>query len=1386
MNIPVYGQTYRKLGVVTEMLKVYANTIPSMAVRVNEGSCFINKQLVEFSGGTVTLVIPTVNSYIAAIGLRNSQISVLYGPIASNNPELPSFPNDFIILAAVVLRSSDTMITDDMIQDLRPFFETTTTISNHSELEGLDEENIHPIASITGLQDALDKKIEMSDVTDKLNDIAKADGTTSATFTLNSAAVGVPTENITMIFKRGAEPDAAIRFNEQKDQFEFDQGTGEWQSLVQVLKDDPFNQENLYWKSDIDTMIQSLKAAIAQKANASDVAELKITNGNYVTQEYVDNKFLNIYTKQKLDELAMQMEAARDSVVAKVNRTEVYVKEEADQLHEELKNELDSKITGIESDLNDVKIDIESEIKPSITSLSEDLNSKFQTTQEAVEQAKQEVAASVQNKMDEEDAKIRDALDKMEQHQVIVDTKISAATREAQDIISTKTGQLDAKYDTVKDKVDEATGKIDGAIASINEFKDNINSTVTEINTKVADNATAIEANTNAIADVNTALDNKVDKTEVYTKDEVYAKDEVYNKSEADDAIADSAQATLSSINSTLNEVLGNTEGSDQASLAETLGKTQQLIKDFDAKVSEKISTAIAEEHDAVIEDAKSDILSVIDVEKLDDIATSNDIATVNDKIDSEITTVNESIEQVETSVANTKTALEEKISEAKVELNDKITTNAATALTNLTNATTDLTNTMNSKQAELVTAIEKVDSEYKTADTEIKNLISSNQSALNVSIATKADAESVYSKEEVDDKLANIDIRDSTYSKEEIDAELANKANISDVYKYTKSQIEETLSDKQEALGYNPEDSANKNVANGYAGLDSNGKISIDQLPDIAKQATYVVTNADERLAITDLVAGTKAFETVTGDSYIYDGTKWVLSAASNWENINLDFNNITNVPTTVSGYGITDAYTKTDINNLLNDKADKDHGHNASDIVTDDTHRFMTDEQIASIADKANKDDVYTKTVADTTFVNNTAFNTKIAAYSTTDEMNTAITDAVAPLAKSDEVFTKDEVRTALAEKADQTTVEEIDAKFADYATAESLTTKAVEINGNIVTLRSDINTALEAKADKDTVTTDIDTAKTDVLISVDTKLAEYDKSTVVDSKVVTAKEETLTEVDTKLAEYDKSSVVDTKVTSAKEAVEAQITTLDGKVDTVDAKFADYTTTNDLNTALAAKADATNVYAKTETYTQDETNEAIETSISAALQSVNSALATAAGEDVSGSTSAELTTLISKTAELIGKLNTTLTTSISETATTADTNLTDKAAELTEAINTAKTEVINTVTNTTIQTVINDAVGTTNISDLASKSDVTTAIDAVNEQISTINTNISGKQDTLTFTPEDSANKNTANGYAGLDNNGKISYEMYIDNNFNDELKGTVLKREIPLTIW
>lgn len=174
----------------------------------------------------------------------------------------------------------------------------------------------------------------------------------------------------------------------------------------------------------------------------------------------------------------------------------------------------------------------------------------------------------------------------------------------------------------------------------------------------------------------------------------------------------------------------------------------------------------------------------------------------------------------------------------------------------------------------------------------------------------------------------------------------------------------------KQAALGFTPENTAKKGTSNGYPSLDANGKIPINQIPDIAKQQTYIIKNNTEMNALTGVITGERAFQTDTGDSYIYDGTIWRIMADADWENVNLNWDNIVGKPTATpatiddavttrhahSNLSVLNAITapfttalETKLSGVAANANNYSHPatHPATMITEDTTHRFVTDSE-------------------------------------------------------------------------------------------------------------------------------------------------------------------------------------------------------------------------------------------------------------------------------------------------------------------------------------------------------------------------------------------------------------------------------------------------------
>ena len=184
-------------------------------------------------------------------------------------------------------------------------------------------------------------------------------------------------------------------------------------------------------------------------------------------------------------------------------------------------------------------------------------------------------------------------------------------------------------------------------------------------------------------------------------------------------------------------------------------------------------------------------------------------------------------------------------------------------------------------------------------------------------------------------------------------------------------------------ALEYIPENALNKDAANGYAGLDANGKIKLSQLPDTSRNQTFIVADPEARLALAGMIRADKCYETETGDSYIYDGEEWLIMADADWQNVNLDWVNIINGPES-SVENIDDAVAKRhahtnrtvldklsestvkesyDLSKFITDDdlaeagfAEEDHTHNVDDIVETEEKQFVTAAQKLNWNSKTN----------------------------------------------------------------------------------------------------------------------------------------------------------------------------------------------------------------------------------------------------------------------------------------------------------------------------------------------------------------------------------------------------------------------------------------------
>jgi hypothetical protein len=95
---------------------------------------------------------------------------------------------------------------------------------------------------------------------------------------------------------------------------------------------------------------------------------------------------------------------------------------------------------------------------------------------------------------------------------------------------------------------------------------------------------------------------------------------------------------------------------------------------------------------------------------------------------------------------------------------------------------------------------------------------------------------------------------------------------------------IKSQLDQKQASLGYTPENAANKNIASGYAGLGTDGKLLSAQLPDITISDTFVTASQAAMLALT-AQTGDVSVRTDLNKSFILKGVD--SSVLADWQEL-------------------------------------------------------------------------------------------------------------------------------------------------------------------------------------------------------------------------------------------------------------------------------------------------------------------------------------------------------------------------------------------------------------------------------------------------------------------------------------------------------------------
>lgn len=231
MNLPPYGDQFRRTNSHLSSLKVMPSPDPDMFVNISSGGFWLtNKVWKEYVGGrSPGFTAPTDNAKWDLLCIHYNGNPLIIPGTPSTDPVLPNLQRKAFPLAAIYLEAGDTKITSEKIFDLRLF---GTTSFSHVDFEDRDQVDSHPITAITGLRNELDQ-IESGDYwTNVLTAKADTDGTPDSTFTLNKDFTGTPSSDCGIIVERGVQPNAEFKFNETNGQWEYTNNGTDWVQLT--------------------------------------------------------------------------------------------------------------------------------------------------------------------------------------------------------------------------------------------------------------------------------------------------------------------------------------------------------------------------------------------------------------------------------------------------------------------------------------------------------------------------------------------------------------------------------------------------------------------------------------------------------------------------------------------------------------------------------------------------------------------------------------------------------------------------------------------------------------------------------------------------------------------------------------------------------------------------------------------------------------------------------------------------------------------------------------------------------------------------------------------------------------------------------------------------
>ena len=235
MNVPPYGENYKKLFAPFVTLRVSAQDIPNMTVKISAGGFWYftstGSSFIEYSSGSSpTISKPNSGAKWVIITINNYGVILPVDGNSGTSPVLPLLPHGRLPLAFIYVQSSPTyVITNEFVFDARPAFSAYPI--SHADLLDTSAGDCHPVSSITGLTTTIANLVTDEALDLRLDDKADMTGTTSTSFTLNQDATGYPGSSVTLNVLRGAEATVSIRWNEDTQRWEYTEDGSTWQGF---------------------------------------------------------------------------------------------------------------------------------------------------------------------------------------------------------------------------------------------------------------------------------------------------------------------------------------------------------------------------------------------------------------------------------------------------------------------------------------------------------------------------------------------------------------------------------------------------------------------------------------------------------------------------------------------------------------------------------------------------------------------------------------------------------------------------------------------------------------------------------------------------------------------------------------------------------------------------------------------------------------------------------------------------------------------------------------------------------------------------------------------------------------------------------------------------